>query len=229
MAKKALVVIENNQALTTSLKVAEYFDKNHQHVMRDIRNLIDESKGLSNFGQSALFIETTYTNKQNKQQPMFLITRDGFSLLTMGFTGKKALQFKLKFIDAFNKMEARLAALTPDERERLEIRQAGKVKRRALTDAIKPFEQRERPKSASMYYALPTKFIQSELCGIPNKGRDTATGQQLLLCALLESAGSNTFNRDNLQGKSYKQALSDVKTTTSFLKRVFEGEIPLLH
>lgn len=226
MAKKALVVIENNQALTTSRLVAEKFDKNHQHVMRDIRRIsteIDPSK----FGQ--MFFETTLPDQYGREQPAYLIDRDGFSLLAMGFTGEKALQFKLKFINAFNKMEARLAALTPDERERLKIRQAGKVKRRALTDAIKPFEQRERPKSAGKYYALPTKFIQSELCGIPNKGRDTATGQQLLLCALLESAGSNTFNRDNLQGKSYKQAFEDVKTTTSFLKRVFEGEVPLLH
>ena len=60
---------------------------------------------------------------------MYFMTRDGFSLLAMGFTGKKALKFKLKFIDAFNKMEARLATLTPDETERLKIRQAGKAKR----------------------------------------------------------------------------------------------------
>ena len=53
-----------------------------------------------------------------------------------------------------------------------------------------------------------------------------ATGQQILLCALLESSGSNIFNRANNQGKSYTQALSEVKATTSYLKRVFEGDNP---
>lgn len=96
--------------MTTSLIVAEQFGKNHQHVMRDIRKLIDEMGGVSKIGQSSMFAETTYTNKQNKQQPMYTMTRDGFSLLAMGFTGAKALQFKLKFIDAFNRMDAEITA-----------------------------------------------------------------------------------------------------------------------
>ncbi|AMK11343.1 Rha family phage regulatory protein [Pseudodesulfovibrio indicus] len=88
------------KATTTSLKVAEVFGKNHQHVMRDIRKLVE--KGVSNFGQSS------YINSQNKEQPMFLMDRDGFSLLVMGFTGDKALDWKLKYIEAFNKMEQTL-------------------------------------------------------------------------------------------------------------------------
>jgi Rha family phage regulatory protein len=95
-----LVTLENNKAMTTSLKVAEVFGKNHQHVMRDIRKLVE--KGVSNFGQSS------YINAQNKEQPMFLMDRDGFSLLVMGFNGDKALAWKLKYIEAFNRMEAEL-------------------------------------------------------------------------------------------------------------------------
>ena len=52
-----------------------------------------------------MFVETTYLNEQNKEQPMYVMNRDGFTLLAMGFTGKKALQFKLDYIKAFNKME----------------------------------------------------------------------------------------------------------------------------
>ena len=98
---------ENNQALTNSLLVAEKFGKNHQHVMRDIRKLI---QGMSKIGHTPLFEETTYINPQNGQEyPMYVMNRDGFSLLAMGFTGKKALQFKVNFINAFNKMEQALA------------------------------------------------------------------------------------------------------------------------
>ena len=96
----------NDQVLTNSLLVAEKFEKEHQHVLRDIRVLI---KGMSKIGDTPLFEETTYVNPQNKQEyPMFIMNRDGFTLLAMGFTGKKALGFKMDFINAFNKMESML-------------------------------------------------------------------------------------------------------------------------
>ena len=79
-------------------------DKPHNDVMKSIRRLIDDMRGVGKSSQPSMFVETTYVNKQNKQQPQYLITRDGFALLAMGFTGKKALQFKLKFIDALNRL-----------------------------------------------------------------------------------------------------------------------------
>lgn len=95
---------ENNQALTNSLLVAEKFGKAHQHVLRDIRNLIE---GMSKIGDTPMFVETTYIHPQNGQAyPMFVMNRDGFTLLSMGFTGEKALGFKLDYIAAFNKMES---------------------------------------------------------------------------------------------------------------------------
>lgn len=97
---------ENNQVLTTSLKVAEVFNKDHQHVLRDIRTLCE---GMSSFGETPMFVEMTYTHEQNGQQyPMFVMNRDGFTLLAMGFTGKKALKFKIDYINAFNNMEKML-------------------------------------------------------------------------------------------------------------------------
>ena len=99
-----LVIMHNKQAVTTSLRVAEVFGKDHKHVLETISNLAAE-KSAAKF-----FAETTYNNR-GKQYPMYYMNRDGFTLLAMGFTGKKALQFKIKYIQAFNSMEATLKRL----------------------------------------------------------------------------------------------------------------------
>lgn len=101
-----LVIVYDNseKAITNSVLVAKKFGKEHKHVLEAIRNTI---KGCADFSATPMFEETTYINEQNGQTyPMFIMNRDGFSLLTMGFTGKKAMKFKLDFIEAFNKMEA---------------------------------------------------------------------------------------------------------------------------
>lgn len=93
----------NDQAVTSSLLVAEKFGKEHKHVLDSIRKLIE---GCAEISAHPMFEETTYVNEQNGQvYPMFLMNRDGFSLLVMGFNGKKAMQFKLDYINEFNKME----------------------------------------------------------------------------------------------------------------------------
>lgn len=99
-----LVIMQNKQAVTTSLRVAEVFGKDHKHVLETISNLAAE-KSAAKF-----FAEATYDNR-GKQYPMYYMNRDGFTLLAMGFTGKKALQFKIKYIQAFNSMEATLKRL----------------------------------------------------------------------------------------------------------------------
>ena len=97
---KDLVIMKNKQAVTTSLQVAESFEKQHKNVMQSIRNLTAENSAVGN-----MFAESTYVNKQGHEQPMYYMNRDGFTVLAMGFTGEAALQFKLMYIDAFNKME----------------------------------------------------------------------------------------------------------------------------
>lgn len=98
-----LVIMHNKQAVTTSLQVAENFGKNHRDVMEKIRNMSAENSAVLN-----MFVEDEYTNSQNKPQPMYYMNRDGFTLLAMGFTGSKAMEFKLKYIDAFNQMEEQI-------------------------------------------------------------------------------------------------------------------------
>lgn len=100
----SLVSIRNNQVVTTSLQVAEFFGKPHFHVLRDIRNLeCSSSFQESNFGFSFYFRDLP--NNAIKKEPMYYLTRDGFTLLVMGFTGKIAAQFKEAYINAFNDME----------------------------------------------------------------------------------------------------------------------------
>ena len=96
-----LVIMQNQQAVTTSLRVAEVFGKEHRNVIRSIEGL------LKNEQTEQMFVETTYVHPQNhKKLSLYYMNRDGFTLLTMGFTGKKALEFKLKYIESFNKMES---------------------------------------------------------------------------------------------------------------------------
>lgn len=88
------------QPLTNSVLVADKFEKRHCDLIKAIKNLTTQNCVVQN-----MFVESTYINSQSKEQPMFIMNRDGFTLLAMGFTGKKALQFKLDYIEAFNKME----------------------------------------------------------------------------------------------------------------------------
>ncbi|EGO7729120.1 phage regulatory protein [Enterococcus faecalis] len=97
-----LVIMKNQQAVTTSLQVAETFNKNH----RDVLAAIDDLKEGVAENYAGLFYEDSYIHPQNKQKyRQIIMNRDGFTLLAMGFTGQKALKFKLKYIEAFNRME----------------------------------------------------------------------------------------------------------------------------
>lgn len=104
----ALVSLVNGIPTTTSQKVAEVFGKNHKHVIRSIRELQDNCPKEfteTNFGLSE------YTDNTGRKLPMYLLTRDGLTLLVMGYTGKEAMKFKLAYIEAFNCMEKQLEAL----------------------------------------------------------------------------------------------------------------------
>lgn len=105
MSDLVKVFNKDGQLVVTSRQVARDFEKEHAKVTRDIENLIG---GIAKNGDTYthLFIETKYQHEQNKQwYKEYLLTRDGFSLLVMGFTGESALVWKLKYIEAFNKME----------------------------------------------------------------------------------------------------------------------------
>ena len=95
---------QNGEPVASGRDVAKRFGKEHKNVMQAVANLVAE-----NSAAKSMFHPATFENR-GKKYPMYLMNRDGFSLLAMGFTGKEAVQWKLKYIEAFNQMEEQLAA-----------------------------------------------------------------------------------------------------------------------
>lgn len=101
-----LTISEQGTPMASSLNVAKVFGKEHKNILRDIENLLKDTP--QDWGQLN-FEHTLYIHPQNGETyPMYLLTRDAFTLLAMGFTGKKAVQFKIAYIEAFNAMEKTL-------------------------------------------------------------------------------------------------------------------------
>ena len=118
--------------VVSSLDVAETFGKEHRRVLQDIRDLncSDEFR-LHNFVQS------NYLNEQNHKQPMYYVTRDGFTILAMGYTGEKAMKFKEAYIRQFNAMEKVLIGKLRECEKGIAVRQA-------LTNALQQSQENER-------------------------------------------------------------------------------------
>lgn len=106
----------NGVLVTTSHNIADVFEKRHSDVLRDIRsvldNLPDKEFGERNFALSS------YVTEQNKENPEYLLTRDGTMLLVMGYNGAKALELKTAYIKCFNEMEQRLKNLQLEEEKK---------------------------------------------------------------------------------------------------------------
>jgi len=115
-----LVVMKNRQAVTSTTSVASNFDREHHNVLKSVESL---KKDVVNFNE--MFFETTEPDSYGRERKVYLMNRDGFTLLAMGFTGKRAMEFKLKYIEAFNEMERQLQ---PQSIEDLIIMQAQSMK-----------------------------------------------------------------------------------------------------
>lgn len=101
---------QNGEPVASSREIAKRFGKEHRNVMQSIKNISAENSAVTQ-----MFYQTTYTAGTGKKYPMYLMNRDGFALLAMGFTGKEAVTWKLKYIEAFNQMEKQLAAQHKDQ------------------------------------------------------------------------------------------------------------------
>lgn len=121
-------------ATCTSLDVAETFSKMHKDVLETIRGIKDT---ISTAEFSALFCEESYIASNGKRNPMYIMNRDGFTLLVMGYNGEKAMRFKLEYIKQFNAMEKAL-------RGKLLEREKGIAVRQALTKALQQSSENER-------------------------------------------------------------------------------------
>lgn len=231
-----IVVVSHGQTITTSVVIAEKFGKRHTDVLRAIGNL-ECSKGF----RQRNFASADYLDEQGKPRPMFKITRDGFSFLAMGFTGKDAAAWKEKFIAAFNWQADEINRLrrmhtSPDwQQARLE----GQAARRDETDAIKAFvdyAESQGSRSASKYYLAITKATNRALFLVNTAvGKDFRQGlsaQQLAVVAmaeriversLLESMSAQVFYKS-----AYRAAAERVRQFAALIGQSVPGSTPVM-
>ncbi|HJB15183.1 MAG TPA: Rha family transcriptional regulator [Candidatus Blautia excrementipullorum] len=146
-------ISKTEMTVVSSLDVAETFEKNHRDVMESIRNI---ESVISTAEFSALFYLDSYKASNGKMNPMYLMTRDGFTLLVMGYTGEKAMQFKIAYIKQFNAMEKALQG-------KLIEREKGIAVRQSLTKALQ--QSTENGRMHGHAYSTYTNCIYKVLFG----------------------------------------------------------------
>ncbi|MCE3037497.1 Rha family transcriptional regulator [Helicobacter sp. faydin-H20] len=110
--------VVGDEIFANSLQIAEVFKKRHDIILRAIKNLPKDNFNHHNF------VAVKIKDKKGELRPCYNLTRDGFSLLVMGFTGEKAYKFKIEFIKAFNEMEKRLKILEQENIKKLALHQS---------------------------------------------------------------------------------------------------------
>ena len=169
-----LVFLKKDEPMTDSLKVADVFGKRHDRVIRAIENIMNDSpqKWVQCFKVSS------YKDASGKENKMYLMNERAFSVLVMGFTGKKALEWKWAYAEAFEKM--RKLVSEKNTAAWIETRQQGKITRKEETNVIKQlveYAKEQGSNHADMLYITYSK-LANKMSGIEN-GRDQATTYQL--------------------------------------------------
>lgn len=183
MNKIINILNQEGQLVVTSRQVAEDFEKRHADVLEKIEELIKTEKSVM-----TMFIESSYKAGTGKEYKEYLITRDGFSLLVMGFTGAKALTWKLKYIEAFNKMET------------------------ALRGQVKELSAKEMLKLQFTY----TEELDNRVTNLENR-MTIETGNQKALCDLVNRkviavlGGKHSLAYKELSKKAFRQCWNDYK------------------
>ena len=202
-----LVTLMGNEPTTTSLKVAKYFHKRHDRVLRAIENasMTHPKNGVS----ESPFRKSHYIDESGKKNLMYNLTRDGFSFVVMGFTGKEAAEWKWKFIAAFNEMERII-------RERLTLewqntRAAGKLTRKAETNVLKmlvQYAEEQGSTNSDKLYVIYTR-LANKAVGI--KSRDTANIRELNRLDEAEDMILRIIRRDMAKDVFYKDIYQNCK------------------
>ena len=150
-----IIALVASDMTTTSRCVADVFNKPHHRVAHSVAQLVKDLPKDQSY-----FRLISYTDRYGRQQPEYILTRDGFALLAMGFTGEKALHWKVQYIKAFNAMEAKLLK-DANKLEWKAARLGVKQVRRSFTDTLQNFVEyatQQGSKSAVMYYTSVTKM-----------------------------------------------------------------------
>jgi len=233
MESKELVTLNAEKEIptTTSLLIAEKFDKNHSVVLKAIRKLISDSKNLDiSQGYSDL---REYRNR-GREYPFYEMDKDFFTLLVTGFTGSKALKFRSEYINLFNKMYYRLKQI---DKERSSVdwmkdRIDGKIQRRKLTDKLLPFvlysEDQGHVGTARNAYSNFTRLV-NKYADIKAGERDLLTGDMLRRVGFLENIIESKVQELMVIDMNCKEIYAECKTAISKISEMvpYNGDVYL--
>ncbi|MBF0584699.1 MAG: Rha family transcriptional regulator [Magnetococcales bacterium] len=218
--------------MVASLVIAERFGKRHADVLRAIETLKkDCSEG---FGQRN-FASSSYVNEQNKEQPMTLLTKDGFAMLVMGFQGQEATRWKERFIAAFNRMERHILreAKQAEQRGTLEwqsARASGKAIRHQATDTVQQFVQYAKSQGsthANHYYSNFTRMVNTAFLGEQAARdphfRDNLDAGQLVILAMGEHVAGLALLEAMAMGLPYKDCFQTAKARATAMATLMNG------
>lgn len=209
-----LILIVNNEAVCDSLIVADKFNKRHDNVIRDIRNLL-KNEEIKN---RKLFTQSKYADAKGRTYIKYLMNRKGFTILAMGFNGNEALHWKLAYSDAFDAMEEMLK-----ERNTqlwIEQRIQGKLIRNKETGIIKQlihYAKEQGSTHADMLYMTYSK-LANKMTGISD--RDLATFQQLSELSFIENIILNQIRVGMEKNLYYKEIYKNCKRQIELFKDI---------
>lgn len=215
-----LVYLKNDEAMTDSIMVAESFEKRHDRVIRAIETIINNSP--QKWGQC--FKVSSYTDESGKKNKMYRMNEKAFSVLVMGFTGKKALEWKWKYSEAFEQMKDFISE--KHTATWIETRKAGMITRKAETDIIKKlveYAKEQGSTHADMLYITYTR-LANKIIGV--KHREDATTMQLNNLSLAEHIIKNVIDTGISTGMNYKDIYQESKKRLELFSDVAMLEVP---
>lgn len=209
-----LVFLKNDEAMTNSLIVAEKFHKKHKNVIQTISNQLN----FQPVKDRKFYRKSSYTDSKGEKRTMYLMNRQGFEILVMGFTGKKALEWKIKYSDAFAAMEKLL--LEKSSTAWVETRAQGKFVRKEETRVIKELAEYARAqgsKNPDKLYMVYSK-LANKMAGISS--RDNATVLQLNMLAIYENIIQNVIENGIKSNDKYKDIYQACKRRCASAKNI---------
>ena len=211
MQEITLVELKNNKAVTTSLLIANKFGKQHKNIL----SIIEAKKHLFN---GLNFKLVTYEDAKGENRPMYYLDRDFTTFIIMGFTGSKADEWKLKYIQAFNQMQQMI--MEKNTTLWLEQRTQGKLVRKEETDTIQKLTEYARlqgSEHSNMLYMTYSK-LANKMASIDD--RENATIQQLSELTFIENIILNQIVVGMKAGIHYKEIYQDCKKQIELFKNI---------